>query len=228
MGFNSHDIYTEDEHYEGLSRKYFWSSNELDLEYKVLGDVFYPQDEIPCYCYLKNDGTHAMVLNVESQDYKTGEINFITIINLHLLVVDNCDENGQPSSDIEEDSWFKVMGVIATEYRQEQGIFSGKGLTTELYSRIVKSNLKPLVSDNLQYPAGKRVWQKLPQKILGLHKVQCVRYSDVKLLKNDGNKYQFDKGTPISYQEGCLELDKIIWGDDTIHEDHLLIARRYC
>lgn len=216
-----YDEYTESDH---KFRKTKWSETELNAEYTRLEDVFCPVPDIPCYCYLSNDGTHGMVVMVDKLDHGKGEVTYYTVIDLCMQEVDNFDANKVVSTDIDETCLLKVYGVIATEYRDEE-IYQGRGLALELYSRIVKHESRPLVSDDQQYPAGRRIWQSLPARLESDSRVQILRYSSLKLLREENSNYQFDNGNQINYQTGNNNLDGCVWGVGKSFTDIVLIAR---
>ena len=220
--------YSENAHELG---KLEWTETELKKEYEELGDYFYPVSDIPCCCYLKKDGTRAMVLMVSELNQLGGEISFYTVIDLKLQVVDNINDNAEYSEDISEASILKVTGVIATEYRDE-GIYSGKRLALELYSRIINHDSRPLCSDNEQFKPGQRTWELLPEKILKDNfsaDVNILQYSSLYLLKQadkDITKYQFQEGLIVNYVPTNQDLEKEIWGVEDRFNDILLIARK--
>lgn len=129
-----------------------WTDKELfGAGYRLLGGFFDVANSTTgctiCCCFLKRDGTHAMVLAVTKTDSRTKLMSLSSVIDLQLHVTDNLDEQGRRSTDITDNRLLKVWGVIATKYRDKLGLSEGCYLALEMYSRIIEHEDSPLISD---------------------------------------------------------------------------------
>ncbi|EGM6703838.1 hypothetical protein IIK97_004072 [Salmonella enterica subsp. enterica serovar Nigeria] len=135
-----------------------YSANTIIREYRKIGETSIKERGVDIL--LHNDGDQAVAIYAEPEDID-GQLRHIVLSQVDMKTRRSTDENETIMAVID----YYESQLVSGEPVQVEGVTTlkhqrGASLATSLYEAIVKQGII-LVSDNVQFPGGKALWQRI-------------------------------------------------------------------